>query len=285
MQSIFFHLPGFSNNLNINLALVGILNKFSECFHDGIRIASFFGSFPNAIWNGGRCEFGQIDIPKFQDTIERINSLGIAIRYTFTNCLIKEEHLSDEYCNRLMDLCDNGKNEVLVNSPCLERYLRSNYPGYKYVLSSTALTRGFEAVNTACKYYDLVVADYRDVKEMAFLQEISSRNKVEIMVNESCVMGCKYRREHYELISRSQLTRTEMQAEKMCRYHDISLFKEAYIPIETLYNVLVPMGFINFKIRGREFSTEKLINEYMSFLVKPQFREKIRKEVYSAAEF
>ena len=279
MQCVKFYLPDFTNKLNINLAIVESMKKHSECYYDNIEIASFFGSFPNAIWNGGRCEFGNIDLSIFQDIVNIVNSIGIAIRYTFTNCLIKEEHLSDEYCNRLMDICNNGMNEVLVNSPLLEKYLRLNYPNFKYILSTTTLTRGIKSINEACKRYDLVVADYRDIKNEQFLHGIVMRDKVEILLNESCVYECIYRGKHYEEISRAQLLSKEIGVVEKCMYHDTIKFREAYISKETLYNVLVPLGYINYKIRGRELTPEKLLNEYFTYLVRPQYIDVMKNEI------
>lgn len=273
MQKIQFYLPGFTKNLSINLAVAESKKRHGELYNENIEISALYGSFPNAIWNGGRCEFGKIDISKFQDIVERVNSYGIAIRYTFTNCLIKEEHLSDEYCNKLMEICNNGKNELLVNSHILEDYLRSNYPKFKYILSTTTLTRGAKSINEACKNYDLVVADYRDAQNEEFLNEIVIRNKVEILLNESCVLNCMYRRKHYEEISMAQMTLKDSGVENRCRYHDITKFREAYISKDTMYNKLVPLGFINYKIRGRELNSDKLLREYFTYLVKPQYEK------------
>lgn len=281
MQKIKFYLPSFTNNLCVNMALVESIKKHGECFDENIEISSFFGTFPNAIWNGGRCEFGMIDIMKFKDIVNFVNSFDIAIRYTFTNSLIREEHLSDGYCNKLMEICNNGKNEVLVNSSLLENYLRLRYPKFKYILSTTALTRGAGAVNKACRNYDLVVADYRDVVNMNFLHEIVMRDKVEILLNESCLLDCNYRESHYEEISRAQLALRDSKAEKRCRYHDVSRFCEAYISKETMRNILIPLGFVNYKIRGREMNSDKLLFEYFRYLVKPQCEKVVYDDIKS----
>lgn len=280
MKDIKFYIPGFTSKLNVNLALVDCIKQNSECFYDNIKIASLYGSFPNAIWNGGRCVFGKIDIPKFTDIVNLVNSYGIAIRFTFTNCLIKQEHLSDEYCNSLMNICNNGSNEVLVNSPILEKYLRLYYPQFKYILSTTTLTRGAESINKACEKYDLVVADYRDVIDTRFLQEIIMREKVEILLNESCVCDCMFRGKHYEEISKAQLMSKLTDEAEKCMYNDISKFKEAYISKERLYESLIPMGYFNFKIRGREMSIDKLLNEYCTYMVKPEYRNTIYSEIH-----
>lgn len=272
-------IPGFTNNLKFNLLWLKCLREHSEWFYDNIKIVSLYGSFPNAIWNGGRCVFGNMEISEIKTIIELVNSVGVSLRHTFTNCLIEERHLEDEYCNKIMDLCNNGKNEVLINSTLLESYLRSKYPDYRYILSTTTMTRGSEAINKACMKYDMVVADYRDSIHKDFLQNIISKNKVEILLNESCIYDCRFRDYHYKEISRAQLMLKETQEAETCMYHDVSKFREAYISVDTLYNVLIPMGYTNFKIRGREMSSEKLMHEYLTYLVKPFCREFVKREI------
>lgn len=81
---------------------------------------------------------------------------------------------------------------------------------------------------------------------------------------------------HYERISQSQLLFNDVHEEKNCMYHDTSKFRKAYISKDTLYDTLVPMGYRNFKLRGRESSPDKLINEYLTYLGKPQCQDAIR---------
>ena len=50
-----------------------------------------------SIWNGGRINSNEpLPVDRMQTAISLINNLGIAVRYTFTNSLIKREHLLDE---------------------------------------------------------------------------------------------------------------------------------------------------------------------------------------------
>lgn len=112
-----FYLLGLTDSYAINSSLIALLRDFPEMFMPNVKIKAVFGSFPYAIWNGGRTEFGQIDIEKSKQIIHELNNHGVAVRYTFTNNLIERRHLDDTYCNLLMEIANNGKNEVLVNSP------------------------------------------------------------------------------------------------------------------------------------------------------------------------
>jgi collagenase-like PrtC family protease len=69
------------------------------------------------------------------------------LRFTFSNSLLEEKHIYDTYCNLIMEEADTGNNEVIVNSPILEQYLRENYPNYKYISSTTKCERNIDIIN------------------------------------------------------------------------------------------------------------------------------------------
>lgn len=59
-MSIKFHLPDFCGNYKMNLYLADTLNEHPEYFYDDIKIASSYGCFPPAAWNGGRTVTGAV---------------------------------------------------------------------------------------------------------------------------------------------------------------------------------------------------------------------------------
>ena len=260
-----FYLPGLNNNYMINKSIIDLLCSHPSLFHSGVRIAAVFGSFPNAIWNGGRTEIGLIDIERCKRIISELNSIGVAVRYTFTNSLLEKRHLDDVYCNLLMDIADNGKNEVLVNSKILEEYLRNKYPKFKYILSTTSLIRDIDQINKACSNYDMVVLDYRDIQRAEFLSTIKQKDKVELLVNESCALDCPMRQQHYEAISSAQLRFVEGE-EASCKYNNNKKFGEAYISHDRIWKELIPMGFSHFKFKGRTENPILLTRDVVSIL-------------------
>ena len=67
----------------------------------------------------------------------------------------------DTYCNLIMRLADNGMNQVLVNSPVVEQYIRDNYPSFPLISSTTKrITDTKELISELGKDYRLVVLDY-----------------------------------------------------------------------------------------------------------------------------
>ena len=53
-MSVKFHLPDFARLSKFNMVFLAMLENSPEFFREGVEIASFYGVFPPAVWNGGR---------------------------------------------------------------------------------------------------------------------------------------------------------------------------------------------------------------------------------------
>ena len=172
-MSIKFHLPDFWSHGPLNLALIDMIKEHPEYFRDGVEIASVYGCFPPAVWNGGRNINGYADERAITHVLDEFNKRGIPCRFTFTNPLLTEEHMSDRFCNRLVQLADNGLNEAIVNTQVMEDYLRANYPNYKLTSSTCKQIRGLEPlIKELKKDYSLVVLDYNWNNDFEALEKI-----------------------------------------------------------------------------------------------------------------
>ena len=127
MNKIYWHLPGFCYFYKMNTTLIRLMKQYPEKFHEGYEIGSVYGTFPGAIWNGGRAVFGISSKAVIKSVLDNYNSLGVPVRFTWTNSLIEEKHLNDTYCNLIMEMANNGKNQVLVNREVLGDHLRRIY--------------------------------------------------------------------------------------------------------------------------------------------------------------
>ena len=72
--------------------------------------------------------FGDDDARKALDLMKEY---GISARLTFSNSLLREEHLLDKKCNalcRLFEETGDIQNGVIIHSDLLLEYLKKNYP-------------------------------------------------------------------------------------------------------------------------------------------------------------
>ena len=105
-DKIYFHLPDYHGHFRLNYLIATLLKEEPEVFYDGVAIGSIYGSFPSAIWNGGRVIFG--GLASRDDMVQcykAFNDLGIPLRHTFTNSLIDEHLCWDAYCNEIWKIC------------------------------------------------------------------------------------------------------------------------------------------------------------------------------------
>ncbi len=284
-KEIYWHLPGFCYFRLLNQVLLNLMKDYPEKFRDGYRIGSVYGTFPGAIWNGGRAVFGITGKSDIESILKLYNSRGIPVRFTWTNALLEEKHLQDTYCNLIMRLADNGLNQVLVNTPLFEEYIRKEYPDFKLISSTTKRITGVDGVLEELKKdYFLVVLDYDLNHDEAALKALEPQaGRIEMLVNEVCYPNCPHRAEHYRQQSQMQLefdVNTAFPCPNRSRERSFAECRKrpAFISNEEIA-ALADRGFVNFKIAGRGMPIEYVKESYLYFLVKDDCREFIKGKI------
>lgn len=288
-DNVKFYLPGLDLAfVDFYKVLINYMHHFPDRFRENIEIGALYGTFPNVIWSGGRYNCGEpIPGQEMGKIIIDFNHANIPIRYTYTNNLIQDEDCFDKFANFTMEIANTGKNEVLVNSPILEKYLRNKYPDFKYCLSTTACERNVDKINELTKTYDMVVIDYRDNRNFEFLEKIEDKDKIEILVNEICPSSCPYRKKHYELISKANLYQCS-PGEATCLYNINSNYgigfyasldknKDTSLTVDDVFGKYYDMGFRNIKLIGRKNDTPLFqFESYIYYMVKPEWKDIVR---------
>ena len=255
-----FHLPGITSHFKFNLVFAEVLKQYPQYFRDGVEIASVYGTFPPCIWNGGRTQEGICDKRFIKTAINAFNERGIPLRFTFTNPALEKKHLGDKMCNMVMALANNGLNEVIVNSPLLEDYIRKNYPKYKLTSSTCKrLDDGERLAAELEKDYHIVVVDYYNVG----LQQIGYSNHVR-----------KYPDQPYDPIVFGD------GKNQNCPFFTRDIFDirtlSTNIRPDDIWEKYLPMGFDQFKIEGRTAGLFNLIETYIYYMARPEYADRAR---------
>lgn len=292
-----FHLPDFSGNYKLNLLFAEMLKHKPEFFREGVEIASFYGVFPPSIWNGGRTQGGVVDKTFVKQVIKAFNDRDIPLRFTFTNPALEKKHLSDNFCNMVMAMANNGLNECIVMSPLLEDYIRHNYPKYKLTSSTCKRITDPEKLEEELgKDYSIVVVDYDFNNNFEVLEKLPRKQDCELLVNACCEPGCPRRSAHYHSIGVQQIAYNEhikkypnapFNVEKYdpehfrdCPFSQRGIFEirklRTHISPDDIWEKYVPMGFEQFKIEGRTASPINVLETYMYYMAKPECRDEAR---------
>lgn len=293
-----YFLAGLNDKaLEMNLLIVDIWKKFPQYFNDDSKISAFFGGFDNCCWNGGRENKQQHSeqLSNCFKIIKQINDLGISVRFTFTNPFITREEYNDYIGNSLMKFAHNGMNGVIVANENFHNYLKEKYPNFHYVYSTTNCTTDGNIYNEIYDKYDILVLDYRLNKNRLFLErKLKFKNKIEILVDDCCP-SCKYRKQHFENVGRynlgEQIDVSCLNPENYGKYENPKNFYESLL--RTLKNSLTyeeieeykKLGFNKFKLTGRSQGRRFLLDSYIYYFVKPQYRHEVRKILQSKVDF
>ena len=121
-----------------------LFRQHREYFYDWCEIGSIYGAPGDCLWGGGRVGYGDC-APR--DVLRLTREYGVSARLTFSNSLLREEHLSDRKCNELCRLfaeAGGPANGVIVHSDLLLHYLEKRYPGLYFVSSTTKVLTEFQ---------------------------------------------------------------------------------------------------------------------------------------------
>lgn len=283
-KKINFYLPEFFYKYKMNSKFILLQKERPEVFRDGAVISGVYGCFPTAIWNGGRCITGNCSYENMVNTSQFYNENGVSIRYTFTNQLIEQKHLSDTFCNMQMEVNDNGMNDVIVNSPLLEEYIREKYPSYGIISSTTKrILDDAKLEEELNKDYKLVVIDYNyNNSDLMFKSPIANHaDKIEILVNAYCRDNCSIRCNHYAELSRQQIEYREKTEFPMCNnivedFYTVMKTRKSFVTVEDVYGKYADAGYQHFKIEGRTNNGFDVLESYIYYMIKPEYQNEIR---------
>ena len=140
----YYHLPGLFEFYEFYRAFLPLYRANRDWFYDWCEIGSIYGAPADCLWGGGRAGFGECGA---REALALAQEYGVSARLTFSNSLLREEHLSDRKCNALCELFSqaNGvQNGVIVHSELLTDYLRTRYPALYLVSSTTKVLTDFD---------------------------------------------------------------------------------------------------------------------------------------------
>ena len=306
-MKIYYHLPGLFEFYELYKAFIPLWREHREYFYDWCEIGSIYGAPSDCIWGGGRVGFGDAEPRK---VAELLREYGISARLTFSNSLIREEHLADTRCNKLCKLFESGEdskadkirafqnkgemraiqNGIIVHSDLLLNYIKTQYPGFYFVSSTTKVITDFEQFKAELdrEEFRYVVPDFRLNKQFEKLNTLTNaqKRKVEFLCNECCWFGCYDRKKCYENVSQKSLGENcedhncvSPTAQRGYRFSD-AMKNPGFIGIEDVQNIYAPSGFRHFKIEGRSLGSALILEFLLYYMTKPEHQLKVREEIY-----
>ena len=289
-KNAYFHLPGLFEFYEFYKKFLPLYEKHREYFYDWCSIGSIYGSPSDCIWGGGRTGFGTADV---KNVLDLLKEFKISARLTFSNSLLKEEHIKDKKCNQLCSMFEKStgiKNGIIIYSDLLLDFIQNKYHDFYFVSSITKVITDFNDFNNELNKKDFryVVPDFRLNKNFEQLRKLTSgqKEKVEFLCNECCWTGCMQRKQCYENVSRKALgiDCKEFKCSALDSFKGYRFSKAmknpCFISLSDIKNIYLPMGFTNFKIEGRSLGSALILEFLLYYMTKPEFEMEVREEIY-----
>ncbi|MDD7408771.1 MAG: hypothetical protein SOV71_05065 [Anaerovoracaceae bacterium] len=287
-KKAYFHLPGLFEFYEFYRVFLPLFYGHREYFYDWAEIGSIYGAPGDCVWGGGRTGCGDSD-PR--DVKAMMEEFSISARLTFSNSLLRQEHLADARCNRLCQLFQKPgqRNGIIIYSDLLLRYIEEHYPEYYFVSSTTKVITDFGEFRDELDRaeFSYVVPDFRLNPRFEDLAELTQeeKDKTEFLANECCWFQCPTRKECYQAVSRLALGE---KSDHICSSPDAAegyVFSKAmenpgFISKDAILNRYMPMGFSNFKIEGRSLGSALILEFLLYYMTKPEYQLKVREAVY-----
>jgi len=263
-------------------------------------ISYVFGSIP-CLFQGGRIPPRDAKVESALSILDEYNKRDVGCRLTFSNMFISETDLKDILSNKLLSHLNNSeynvKNGVIVASDLLAKYIRDTYPNLELIASqvkpSCEVGLGPDDNNDTVEYYnklfdtyDIVVVNPFKVQDGGFINSIKYPERVEFIANHRCVPNCPMSKLHYE--TQMRLGMGLLYGENIEQYEKtLSEIHRECIKVKSSYPLagttlsqseienLVRLGFINFKLEGRDNSGECFIRDIGDYIFIPYLYQRI----------
>ena len=280
---LYFSLPDFYNFYILNLTLLSSMEKNKEYYRDNIVIDSMYGCFPGCIFNGGRLQNGIANRDYILANFKGIYDNNVSVRLTFTNQFITEEQYNDTYARTILECGNNSMNGINVASIEFANWLEKHYPNY-YIMYSTKMNNvnTVEDVNKLSEK-NLIVLPYTMNNNVDILEKCKHPDNIELLCSEACIDNCPNRKHHYEEIDKAQMG---YDSEAFRCPHNCELYvyntdiitnlRKHHITYEDMIDFYIPRGFNKFKISGRNDNIINVIERYVEYFAKPEYRDIVR---------
>lgn len=278
-----FIIPGLYEHYGLNFRLLELMQERPEYFRENAEIGAVYGNFQFCIFDGGRIFNGyrQTCREEIEKIVHTYNDVfNVPVRLIFTNPNVPETSFRNRFGQVILDICHNGKNEIVVNDSKFEAYLRENYPNFGYISSTTKCLNTPDQLKAELENnYKMVCLDYNLNHNKKVLEDVpvELKGKYEFLVNAICPPGCPNRKEHYRLNGLFSLSYGKNYTMSNCPIVYDTLHPEQWkspnnISPEEIYQTYVPQGFENFKLEGRSLGFTENICNYVRYLVKPEYQ-------------
>lgn len=274
-QKVKWKCPGLFENDNVLFMLSDICSEIK--IQQPIHVV--FGGILSQ-WHGGRLpQLDNIEKKELYKTVEEYNKRNIACHLTFSNYMIEKSNLDDFMGNMCSEVFNdinsssqfNVKNGIIVSSDLLFEYIKDKFPNIQLISSVIKPQYEFKNYDETPEYYNKLTEKFDNVcirpewnTNKKFLKALKHKDKIELMVNQSCFKKCPLAQIHYDRSHKYSADDTEAEKRiKFCQktMGDLHSYKNHLANSNEQIDKMVDLGFYNLKLKGRGAQARTLLSD------------------------
>ena len=275
---IYITLPLLYYNSQFNNKLYNFKYKYhiKDLFNIDLKITSFYGSIPFAIWNGGsNLNIKDQEFLKYYDIVDFFETkISAPARLDCSNLLLTNFDIDNQYQNIILKLGENKGFFLEISDFDLYHYINDNYTNFEFIFSKNAHYKhpfDSDILNTICEQdaFHLIELPQELMNDIDFLNSLKYKNKIEILIGNKCPNNCL----NIKNCSIFEQENILLYSEKTI-YYDCK-FLNSYQDMDLLQQILFykNLGFTHFKIDTPPLNKNTEFKQYViSNLIKDKYQ-------------
>lgn len=271
---LYFTLPNFCENFQLNLFMHSLTKTMPEAFKTKIVFCSQQGSFPYCSWNGGVNSNVGAGV-YYNDLVDIQRSHALPFRINMSNVLLEDYDFYDNYSQTILEIFHDGSSFIEISSVPFMEKISQKYPYYRFMFSKNANLMTEFTPNLLNSMQDLDKFMLYGIPDkytfdLVWLNQLQHKNKYEITVNPICPASCTNcdictLKEH-----QNQLDYSNKSIFALCDKSFNVLNMQNVLTIETILKDY--KGFNRFTFSNSYIHTsEEWIDFYIKYFIKPEF--------------
>lgn len=241
-----------------------VLALLADRFDCHLGIDGVYGGAA-ALWNGPSPAQGpRPSLNALPRIVGDFNDMGIGAYYSFNSRQLTQNDLTDETCNRALDVLDNGSelNGVILASDLLAEHIQSRHPGLKLIASAAGATpdgggRLVDQYAALTERFDTVALRGEDAFDIGLLEQLD-RDRIEIVVNDDAPWRSASAGGSPRPDDGSATPMAAMDADVRMRNFTTAELKRVY-----------DLGYRRFRLQGRSRNTNLFLYDILRYTLEP----------------
>lgn len=276
---IYFTLPDFYQKFKINNFLQILSQQNKDFFKESVTFIYTKGNFPYNYWNG----FANYNTGKgaYYDDFENCSQLShLPLRLCIDNTYLDKEDYSNCMNEEIFKTNENGSNILQICDFNLIDYLKNKYPLYDYILSKNnyhIMNYEVEQLNSIInlKIFNLIELPEYLNENFEFLNKISSRKCIELIVNPICDYSCKFYSHCFD-----------MHQKNIYNFSKIDIFNDCnnkknnnIITIKKIKEKYLPLGINHFSFNSfKNLNDLETLSFYLKYFIKTEYHKEVEEK-------